>query len=88
MKKFFDANYDGVEYDAYDARGGISLGAGGQEGRAGAPGLGGVGGIGGPPRSHQRQPQPRAIHKASWSTISGLNRILSRLTPIFCSIER
>merc|ERR1719400_1669316 len=35
FKKFFDANYDGVEYEAYDARGGISLGAGGQEGKEG-----------------------------------------------------
>merc|ERR550532_3904810 len=62
FKKFFDANYDGVEYEAYDARGGVSLGAGGQEGRAGA---GGAGGGAGPPRSHQRPAQPRDIHRAS-----------------------
>ena len=61
LQKFFDANYDGVEYEAYDARGGVSLGAGGQEGRAGAGGAGG----GGPPRSHQRPAQPRDIHRAS-----------------------
>lgn len=28
FKKFFDANYDGREYDAYDARGCIPLGSG------------------------------------------------------------
>ncbi|KAL0279652.1 UNVERIFIED_CONTAM: hypothetical protein PYX00_001158 [Menopon gallinae] len=29
FKKFFDANYDGREYDGYEARGGILLGSGG-----------------------------------------------------------
>ncbi|GBP07900.1 hypothetical protein EVAR_78062_1 [Eumeta japonica] len=28
FKKFFDANYDGREYDAFEARGGLTLGAG------------------------------------------------------------
>lgn len=28
FKKFFDANYDGREYDAFDARGGITIGSG------------------------------------------------------------
>lgn len=28
FKKFFDANYDGVEYDAFEARGRIPLGSG------------------------------------------------------------
>ncbi|XP_053615008.1 microtubule-associated protein RP/EB family member 1 isoform X2 [Plodia interpunctella] len=28
FKKFFDANYDGREYDAFDARGGFMIGAG------------------------------------------------------------
>lgn len=28
FKKLFDANYDGREYDAYEARGGIPLGSG------------------------------------------------------------
>jgi hypothetical protein len=27
FKKFFDANYDGAEYDAYSARGGIEIGS-------------------------------------------------------------
>lgn len=27
FKKFFDANYDGREYDAIEARGGISIGS-------------------------------------------------------------
>lgn len=29
FKKFFDANYRGTEYDAYEARGGETLGNGG-----------------------------------------------------------
>ncbi|KAL0820575.1 hypothetical protein ABMA28_006420 [Loxostege sticticalis] len=28
FKKFFDANYDGREYDAFDARGGVTIGSG------------------------------------------------------------
>ncbi|XP_063830589.1 microtubule-associated protein RP/EB family member 1 isoform X3 [Ostrinia nubilalis] len=28
FKKFFDANYDGREYDAFDARGGLTIGSG------------------------------------------------------------
>lgn len=28
FKKFFDANYDGREYDAFEARGGLSIGSG------------------------------------------------------------
>lgn len=28
FKKFFDANYDGREYDAFDARGGFTVGSG------------------------------------------------------------
>merc|ERR1719270_1824456 len=35
FKKFFDANYDGFEYDAQEARAGIVLGSRGQEGRGG-----------------------------------------------------
>lgn len=38
FQKFFDANYDGVEYAAEEARGGLSLGSRGQEGRGGQPG--------------------------------------------------
>merc|ERR1719411_2303948 len=53
FKKFFDANYDGLLYEAEEARGGVPLGARGQDGRGGPS-------TGGPPaRSHQRQ-QPRA----------------------------
>ena len=33
FKKFFDANYTGVEYDALEVRGGVSLGSG-KKGRA------------------------------------------------------
>ncbi|GLG93042.1 Microtubule-associated protein RP/EB family member 1 [Gryllus bimaculatus] len=32
FKKFFDANYDGREYDGFEARGGIPLGSGSQNG--------------------------------------------------------
>lgn len=28
FKKFFDANYDGREYDAFEARGGLTIGSG------------------------------------------------------------
>lgn len=28
FKKFFDANYDGREYDAFDVRGGFTIGSG------------------------------------------------------------
>lgn len=31
FKKFFDANYDGREYDAFEARGCITIGAGAHE---------------------------------------------------------
>lgn len=31
FKKFFDANYDGREYDGFEARGGILLGSGAAE---------------------------------------------------------
>lgn len=34
FKKFFDANYDGREYDGYEARGGVLLGSGGCDGAA------------------------------------------------------
>merc|ERR1719483_202491 len=29
FKKFFDANYDGSEYDAFEVRGGVQMGSGG-----------------------------------------------------------
>nr|CAD7401022.1 unnamed protein product [Timema poppensis] len=35
FKKFFDANYDGREYDGYEARGGASLGSGSRNGSMG-----------------------------------------------------
>nr|CAD7399204.1 unnamed protein product [Timema cristinae] len=35
FKKFFDANYDGREYDGYEARGGASLGTGSRNGSMG-----------------------------------------------------
>jgi len=36
FKKFFDVNYDGSEYDAYEMRGGISMGSGGSKAPVGA----------------------------------------------------
>ena len=72
FQKFFDANYDGVEYDAEDARGGIVLGSRGQEGRGGGPSVGGP-----PVRSHQRQqPRPRA---SRIQRVSTSNRIRNNL---------
>lgn len=39
FKKFFDANYDGREYDALDARGGIGLGSGAQDAHTSKPAI-------------------------------------------------
>merc|ERR1719273_2701228 len=36
FKKFFDVNYDGSEYDAYEMRGCISMGSGGSKAPVGA----------------------------------------------------
>ena len=53
FKKFFDANYDGREYNAYEARGGVPIGAG-------ATGIGaGDRGIGGNSSYTIGKPQPR-----------------------------
>lgn len=40
FKKFFDANYDGREYDAIEARGGILIGSGANNNAAGGGGGG------------------------------------------------
>lgn len=64
FKKFFDANYDGREYDAYEARGGITLGSGacdpGVPLCAVAPPP--------PPAARPRRPAPVAHHPTSGST--------------------
>ena len=40
FKKFFDANYSGVDYDAFEARGGLAMGAGGPGAARKIPGPG------------------------------------------------
>lgn len=50
FKKFFDANYDGREYDGIEARGGILLGSGANNNSTGSGG-GGVSLIQQPPTS-------------------------------------
>ena len=63
LKKFFDANYDGADYDPIEARGGLALGRG-------AAGGGGEGGGAaerrdqGIPRHRQHPPrQPSNSHQ-------------------------
>ncbi|XP_037295190.1 microtubule-associated protein RP/EB family member 1 isoform X1 [Manduca sexta] len=76
FKKFFDANYDGREYDAFDARGGITIGSGACE--SGVPLCGG--GIGQVP-TRTRRPAPMqhsGIGKAN-STVRSPPVNLSRL---------
>merc|ERR1719270_1245448 len=55
FKKFFDANYDGVEYDAQEARAGISLGKGVSQ-------RGEQGGGGGIPKHTRHHPPPGRQH--------------------------
>lgn len=64
FKKFFDANYDGREYDAYEVRGGITLGSGACE--PGVP-LCAVPPPP-PPAARPRRPAPVAHHPTSGST--------------------
>lgn len=52
FKKFFDANYDGREYDAFDARGGFTIGSGACE--SGVP----LCGAAPPPPRATRRPAP------------------------------
>lgn len=53
FKKFFDANYDGREYDGFDARGGIMLGSGASDGQQSAT----------PPRAARPPPQQRQMRQ-------------------------
>ena len=59
FKKFFDANYDGAEYDAFEVRSGIPLGSGDSRGPPG----------GAVPRS-QPKPAQNGYSKSSRSGIS------------------
>ncbi|XP_026320873.1 microtubule-associated protein RP/EB family member 1 isoform X1 [Hyposmocoma kahamanoa] len=60
FKKFFDANYDGREYDAYEARGGITLGSGACD-----PGVPLCAVPPPPPAARPRRPAPVAHHPTS-----------------------
>ena len=42
FKKFFDANYSGGDYDAFEARGGAQMGNGGARAPVGSRSMGGV----------------------------------------------
>ena len=62
FKKFFDANYDGAEYDALEIRGGIPLGSGDMRGAPAGP----------PPRS---QPKPSSAQNGyARSTRTGISK--------------
>lgn len=57
FKKFFDANYDGIrEYDAFDARGGFTIGSGACE--VGVPLCGAVAVLAPPPPPKARRALP------------------------------
>ncbi|XP_022837570.1 microtubule-associated protein RP/EB family member 1 isoform X1 [Spodoptera litura] len=62
FKKFFDANYDGREYDAFEARGGITIGSGACE--SGVPLCGAV----------QVPPPPRAARRPAPMHHSGIGK--------------
>lgn len=71
FKKFFDANYDGREYDAFDARGGFTIGAGACE--SGFPLCGAVAIAAPPPPKIRRAvptPQSGSTHPPSLCTIT------------------
>ena len=83
-QKFFDANYDGLEYDPVEARAGVGLG----KGQSGGGGGGGGGGIPTHPRpppvrqhsnGHQR-PGPVPRHSSKQLLIKYY------LMDIFCSL--
>ena len=74
-KKFFDANYDGADYDPLEARGGIALG----KGAAGGAGGGGAtlierggGGIPRQPRNPPSHHQQRVRHSSEMNTVTML----------------
>ncbi|XP_075981370.1 microtubule-associated protein RP/EB family member 1 isoform X1 [Anticarsia gemmatalis] len=76
FKKFFDANYDGREYDAFDARGGFTIGSGACD--SGVPLCGAAPP---PPRAATRRPAPlhhSGIGKAN-STVRSPPVNLSRI---------
>lgn len=68
FKKFFDANYDGREYDAFDARGGFTIGSGACE--SGLPLC--VSNPVQPPVRPTRRPAP-IQHSGSMHSLNNLN---------------
>ena len=58
FKKFFDANYQGTEYAALEARGGVPLGEGGK--------IGMVGNRAGAARTPMRQTKPSPSTTSKW----------------------
>merc|ERR1719242_2764990 len=60
FKKFFDANYDGGGYEAFEMRGGLGLGTGVERGRGGGVGVppGGTGRSRGIPSTRTRRESP------------------------------
>ena len=58
FRKFFDANFDGAEYDAFDLRGGIPLGSGGAK-----PSTGGGGSL--PRRGNTRKSSSPGIQNGT-----------------------
>lgn len=75
FKKFFDANYDGREYDAFEARGGVTLGSGN------------VNELGGfqappPPRPPVKAPQPRTMKQPGNLTVLPSSHCLSSLKSV------
>ena len=69
FKKFFDANFDGAEYDAFELRGGIPLGSGSKFQPGVGGGSGGSGGLGGGGvkrnNTGQRKSSSPALHNGS-----------------------
>jgi len=68
FKKFFDANYDGAEYDAIEVRGGIPLGSGDVRGQP----------VGPPQRA---QPKPSSAQNNSRSGRGGISKVNTASPP-------
>lgn len=70
FKKFFDANYDGREYDAFEARGGLTIGSGACE--SGLPLC-----TGAPPPARPRRAAPLhhsgSMHLCSYQFVSTIS---------------
>lgn len=69
FKKFFDANYDGAEYDAFEVRAGIPLGSGDTRGQPA-----------GPPQRIQPKP-PTAQNGHTKSSRSGISKVSTASPP-------